>query len=112
MVACLNCLETVCGGIHRELQWLLCVVGVSGGFEVQPPCTLAEAIASETRPAAIPRQGSSADIVAEEDPAVRIVDQWYFVDQEVSTCTLLVVSEWKVVHFYMYLIRKLLLYVH
>ncbi|XP_078340185.1 E3 ubiquitin-protein ligase HUWE1-like isoform X5 [Crassostrea virginica] len=43
--------------------------GVSGGFEVQPPCTLAEAIASETRPAAIPRQGSSADIVAEEDPA-------------------------------------------
>ncbi|XP_048739045.2 E3 ubiquitin-protein ligase HUWE1-like isoform X5 [Ostrea edulis] len=41
--------------------------GVSGGFEVQPPCTLAEAIASEMRPPAIPRQGSSADIANEEE---------------------------------------------
>ncbi|XP_061178702.1 E3 ubiquitin-protein ligase HUWE1-like [Saccostrea echinata] len=40
---------------------------VSGGFEVQPPCTLAEAIANEMRPPAIPRQGSSADIVNEEE---------------------------------------------
>lgn len=45
--------------------------GVSGGFEVQPPCTLAEAIASEARPSAIPRQGSSADITNEEEQAVR-----------------------------------------
>lgn len=45
--------------------------GVSGGFEVQPPCTLAEAIASEARPSAIPRQGSSADIANEEEQAVR-----------------------------------------
>lgn len=45
--------------------------GVSGGFEVQPPCTLAEAIASEARPSAIPRQGSSADITNEEEQAAR-----------------------------------------
>jgi hypothetical protein len=44
---------------------------VSGGFEVQPPCTLAEAIASEMRPPSIPRPGSSADIANEEEQAVR-----------------------------------------